>query len=379
MKLYKVNQQSRLFGIELFRSIAIFAVVILHSDEGANLDSTSWQTITHFATFSVPFFLATSFYFAVTKLHQSANNYSLKGRFSRLLIPYLFWSFFYLSYKALKYSIDGNYEQLQNLYRLLQQPVNLVLGGHAAIHLYFLPLLITGLIMVKLIEPWLKKKISLLVLLMIWFGACLLYKGLFILNHQLQKHVVLTNPQQTQVLTSILESLINILLIESGWIIICLPYILLAVILTDFRIKNWLFNPSKSYLIFVFSLFIITNIFMFGDSLIISDLSALPHSDLGTFSQVLRGYLALVLAISLSSRLKENPIIVNLGLCSFGIYLIHLLVIEGFLILEKRVYPGDWRTATPNMIAIAILSFFISWFIVLIFRRNKYLGRLLFG
>ncbi len=62
--------------------------------------------------------------------------------------------------------------------------------------------------------------------------------------------------------------------------------------------------------------------------------SILPES----MYEITRGYSALLFAISLL-ELNKNSIIKNLGLCSFGIYLVHLIVIETFKAIENRIFP----------------------------------------
>ncbi|MEO0769602.1 MAG: hypothetical protein AAFY72_09240, partial [Cyanobacteria bacterium J06649_4] len=50
--------KQRLVGLDLFRIIAMVAVILLHVDEGKSIEQlpTMWPTFTNFASFAVPFF-----------------------------------------------------------------------------------------------------------------------------------------------------------------------------------------------------------------------------------------------------------------------------------------------------------------------------------
>ena len=91
------TEKTRLTGVDLFRGIAVLAVIILHSDEGISTSPQGWETILEFSGFAVPFFLAASFYLAFTKIYVNKGNFVLKERLVRLLTPYLFWTIFFAS------------------------------------------------------------------------------------------------------------------------------------------------------------------------------------------------------------------------------------------------------------------------------------------
>ncbi|MDF5739829.1 MAG: hypothetical protein PUQ00_30410, partial [Nostoc sp. S13] len=50
-------------------------------------------------------------------------------------------------------------------------------------------------------------------------------------------------------------------------------------------------------------------------------------------------YLSLLFGISLSNQLPENYVIKSIGVCSFGIYLIHHLLIEFIRPFINKIYP----------------------------------------
>ncbi|MEL6500838.1 MAG: acyltransferase family protein [Cyanobacteria bacterium J06623_1] len=141
------QQQPRLTGIDLFRGVAIFAVILLHSDEGVTVTSGSWRYLLNFAKFAVPFFLATSFWLAIGKLLQSPR-YPLQQRILKLIRSYLLWTGVYLLYRVGKYLLLADAEQLQRLQANLW---GIIFTGDAFFHLYFMPLLILGIILLSLL------------------------------------------------------------------------------------------------------------------------------------------------------------------------------------------------------------------------------------
>ncbi|NEP20384.1 MAG: acyltransferase, partial [Leptolyngbya sp. SIO4C1] len=94
------RKHKRLIGVDLFRGLSIFCVVLMHSDEGMKSTTSFWLEIIDFVAFAVPFFIATSFYLSVDKLKSNLKPYPLQDRLKRLFTPYIFWSIFYLFYKA---------------------------------------------------------------------------------------------------------------------------------------------------------------------------------------------------------------------------------------------------------------------------------------
>ncbi|MEN8447295.1 MAG: acyltransferase family protein, partial [Cyanobacteria bacterium J06555_13] len=127
----------------------MFAVVMQHVDEGKSLEQLPaiWPDFINLASFAVPFFLATSFYLAVDKLiAQPRSNFPIKKRILRLLIPYCSWTALYVFYKIARYTLLNKGSTLQNF---LSDPISIIFMGGAGLHLYFLPLLMVGTLVIK--------------------------------------------------------------------------------------------------------------------------------------------------------------------------------------------------------------------------------------
>lgn len=354
----------------MFRGLAIFAVVTLHIDEGVKVLPTGWWRFTEFAGFAVPFFLATSFYLAINKLFSSPKPYPLRLRLIRLLIPYTFWSVAYVLYKATKYYITNSSDKLIELFH---DPLALICFGGAAFHLYFLPLLAMGSISMKFSEWAISKQISLNRLVLLCFASLLSYEILlrsgcdFKLGESqaFQPLIAAIFPMGTS------NPFLRLMLVLLAWFIRCMPYILVAMILNHpatkkFQLKfiNRRIDNRRPWLLLL--VFAVVNIF--GSQL-------LPLS----LYEILRGNLALWTAISFSDFVKANYLIQSIGACSFGIYSIHLFIIEFFQSIAKRTCPEYFdRTSIPLMLTAAIAVIGISWGITSMLMKSKRLSKLLF-
>jgi peptidoglycan/LPS O-acetylase OafA/YrhL len=76
---------------------------------------------------------------------------------------------------------------------------------------------------------------------------------------------------------------------------------------------------------------------------------------------------------------KKN-IIINLGNCSFGIYLIHPFLINAVKYIIAILYHRFTQEVTiMSMLSFSILSFLLSWLLVYFLIKNKRVAKYLFG
>jgi peptidoglycan/LPS O-acetylase OafA/YrhL len=381
-----LNKQ-RLIGFDLFRGIAAYAVAVIHAYAVmiySGFPADSWMAIlTQLSRFAVPFFLAASFYLMTSKLYTSKSYFSVgslfKSRFTRLLVPYLCWTAIYLSFRIIK-----SLSTPDGLTKLFQDSVRLIFLGGASIHLYFLPLLFSGSFLILVAEYLVKKHINIKVLVFLLVLSIMGYELLILSGNgfELGTHCV-ENPSSCSVafqglLKSVLPNgnrnqVLRLVLIEIAWLLQCLPYVFLGMLLNYPSVKKNVLRLDKKHIrILLIVLFFI------------SILGLLNAFKLLYFPQSLYelgiAFSLLLLGISMSNDLGENRLIKNLGYCSFGIYFMHYLILIFCAILMAKL-PTKITGLSPaiTMLTLATLSFVISWIITSLLIGRKPISKLLFG
>ncbi len=363
-----MKNHRKLLGIDLVRCVAIYGVILLHSDEGISTYPQGWSVILEFSSFAVPFFLATSFYLTFNKLYKTGGQYLLKERLARLLVPYFVWTLLYILYKILKYFLQNETDKFSKLF---QDPIGIILFGGAAFQLYFLPLLVGGTILVKALSFLIKNQVKTEVLIGLASLNLVVYEILLVTGNSFQIgsgigfQSLLNHPSLLSFKDSVLA---RVILTELALIIRCLPYIFVAMILSKIDMVSLGQRKSKIVLtiLWVFA-FLLINIF--GGYF-------LPK---GTY-ELAQGFTALLAGITLSEHLQLNKIINSLSACSFGIYLIHLLFVEILQTVEARIYPGDmFRISTANLLIFSLLILAFSWMATDILMKKKSIAKILFG
>lgn len=342
-----VEKRSRLVGLDLFRGIAAFAVVILHSDEGVKNLPYGWSAILKFASFAVPFFLAVSFYLTIDRLCTDDKPVNWRLRLLRMSIPYAIWSLIYLSLNLLRYLVKNQPEKIGGLF---QNTLGIIFLGQAAFHLYFIPLLISGTLVVMTIEPLIRRPIKFPILLGFLAFSLIVYQTQF-----LPADAVLNS-----------NKLIHVALVIMGYTATCLPYIAIALLLNHPTIRNRLTQFDVKHTVLLLIVFCVFNAF---------ELPWLPSA----VHKILIAYFGLLLALALSNSIKPNPLILSVSKSSFGIYLMHLMVVNTFwsIIQSFRFIPESMSILA--LLGVATLGFLVSWTLTFLLMKQKLASRLLFG
>jgi peptidoglycan/LPS O-acetylase OafA/YrhL len=365
-------KKEKLLGVEFFRGLSTYAVILVHSGDetwGLPIDSGAIAFRLNFY-FAVPFFLATAFYFMTSKPEIAYSSKFWKSRFERILIPYAIWSFIFLILRVIIFTLSKKTDRLQ---QLLQDPLSITFLGGTSYHLYFLPLLFAGTSLILLTPLIEKLNIS-------KFGLILLSALSIALYHLLE-----TSGNSFQLGTNVaFESFSNfgsikieqypilrLFLVEIAWVIRCLPYFFIALTLNRLLINQK--SKLQSNIIFVIGfgiLFLICN--FFGNLF-------LPQA----FQETILAYTLLLLSISLSGQFNTNvkaKLTTSLGVCSFGVYLIHPFIMNFTKPIIGKILPESVDSISVfSMLSFSVPTFLLSWFVVAYLIRNKTIAKYLFG
>jgi len=350
--------KKRLAGVDLFRGIAAYMVILLHSRNEAIVAPGFWTTqVLIFASFAVPFFFAASFYFTVERLSRTGEPIALKDKVYRLIIPYGFWSLVYVLARSFIYFKSGDTSGLTSL---AQSYLSIIFTGSAAVHLYFLPILLVGLCLAKLLEALVIQRKSIKLLSILLFISLLLYSGLI---HSGNGYKVgrFAFASLLENMPSVFQNnpLVQFPLTFFAWGIQCFPYVMMAMVLTHSKVHSTIVTPhyKRARLLGIIGLF-----------LILPFIQTMPPG----LDELSMGYIALILAIQLSYHLPENVVLFNLGLCSFGIYLSHHLFVEILEIGLAKINPIFLEKGSlAAVLTIATMSFLLGWMLTYGYQRIK--------
>jgi peptidoglycan/LPS O-acetylase OafA/YrhL len=361
--------KQRLSGIDLSRGIAAYAVIQVHSgDETWGLpiepSAIAFRVLFYFA---VPFFLAASFFFSTGKASSCTSWSFWKSRIERIAIPYAVWSLLYVIVRFAFFSLKGDVSKRQ---ALLHDPFSIAFFGGASYHLYFLPLLFAGTFLIFLIYYLEKYKIGLPGLTIVAGLSILLEMALVRSGNEFQlgRYIAFEGLANAIAPGANDNNFIRFILIQISWMVKCLPYILIAVIL-----KQWLNRVG------VARLTTLPASILFFVTFVLADLLK-SYFFASSFSDLVVAYSLLLSGISISKLLGDNKFLKSLGACSFGIYLIHPIIMNLVEPFVHRIYPASAsEVSILSMMAFCIPSFLFSWIAVSLLKREKRISTILFG
>lgn len=359
-----MHQPNRLTGIDLCRGLAAFAVILVHSgDETWGIPIS--ESAIHFRYlfyFAVPFFLAAAFYFATKKFPLHLSLAFWQKKFKRIILPYLVWSAFYVVSKALIFQLSNNSDRVS---QLLADPVAIIFLGGASYHLYFLPLLVAGILWLCLVNFLIKLKKSTFYLFINILISLFLYQLLLTSNNSFALGSYIAFPELLQQFSAnrIIYQIMRLFLVNLAWMIRCLPYFLTALLINQTLPKKQQWLYQKTGVILLLFIFLFFNII--GKQF-------LPEA----FSEIAIAYSLLLLGIASSKYIDNSNLITNLGLCSFGIYLIHPFIKSAVeIILVKLVPQLTQSVSIASMLVYAVSSFLVSWLVISLLLKNKFFAR----
>lgn len=360
-----MKKPTRLIGVDLCRGLAAFAVILVHSGDetwGLPISDRAIQ-FRYLFYYAVPFFLAASFYFGTIKLPLKINFAFWQKKLQRIVIPYLLWSIFYVVSKTVLFSLKGDTGEIQEL---VADPLAIIFLGSASYHLYFIPLLLAGTILLYSTNYLTSRQNSLSWLALLSLVGIASYQLLIISGNDFDLGSYTAFPPLLQQISenSVVYQSWRILLVNLAWIIRCLPYFFLALLcgrLLKQDTQRWIYERESVIAICLFFLLVNT-----------TGTKYLPAA----VSEVAVAYSFLLLGIAISQYLTHHQLIKSLGLCSFGIYLIHPFVKSAVEIMLALVAPQLIQSVTVlSMSVYAVASFLLSWLVIYAMQRNKFISQ----
>lgn len=314
----KYQKKKYLDEINYFRGLAIIGVVVIHTIGGChsenNLITFFHINIDQIATYSVPFFIfisglvLTYNYSDKKKIHYLD---FITKRSNAVLIPYVIWSCIYLTYRII---ID-------------QDDIGLILAikkiiiGSAYFHLYYVVLILQFYLVfpliLKFIMSFKKRQVGLLALTFIFN---LLIISLYYYKFDFLNEIIIRK-------------------ISFFWIF----YFMLGSIMGlnfDYY-KNVLFNISLKYIGALFYVGLLALIFSYySDGLLINDTNIFWLRP----QVLIYASLFIMFTIKIIGELNPHDLkkpaarfLNELGRYSFGIYLIHILILNILLIIFQKL------------------------------------------
>lgn len=319
------------------KTIAIFGVILAHLGP----DQPDAVTVTNFfAIYSVPFFLMVSLYFFWRSLlaggyqEHSSRDWMRLVRLNRLLLPYLLWSVIYTLARFMKHLLAGNSFELDW--------VRAIFFGGTAVQLYFIPLLVFFQIMggaiyfvVKSYGRRMFPLLSICVLIVLFYvSESIRFSGILGFSGGVFEKAIIY-----------LFASYLILLMESGGYVTGWNQVILAI--GGFGVSYFAFGKVLGY----------------------------NH---GIFNAPLYSFLVAILLLGLPN-LKIKPFIGTVFLASFGVYLVHHLIIEGaeVIFLRYGIALAPYSLVSKLIFGVAVMT--LSVIFVVAIRRVPRYGKCFIG
>jgi surface polysaccharide O-acyltransferase-like enzyme len=320
-------EKKRNYSIDITRIIATFGVIAIH----VSSDTEAAAMIGNFfSPLCVPFFYTASLTFFISGLNAVSIKQVLSRIWLRLAVPFLIWTLIYATLLTTKSILTHTHNSIV-FWRVF-------LFGESSVQLYFVPQLIIlqslSFAIFLLFSPTKKKVI--ISLLIITSAAIYLTFGY---NNQA---FGITNP-------------ISIIL-----------YVASAFSLAKLSIKK-----NNSFIYTLFGLLLVIA------AVLLPTINIDP--DYIMFSRIPIGGIGLVLIAFSVKQTKLSDLLIMLTTATFGIYLSHILFLEGFEFILAKVWKGKFTYDLPVKIFVVSLIFMLSTTCTLILKKTRTTKQLLLG
>jgi surface polysaccharide O-acyltransferase-like enzyme len=337
-------ESNHIYWIDLIRVVAVFQIVLVHLSYviffKEDVLSANWRAANFYDSFSrigVPLFFMVSGFLLLGKTEPIVDFF--RKRFVKVGTPTLFWSVAYLLWSVEAYT-DGTMNPLGVVLSMLK----VMYLGDVEIHLWFLYILIGIYLVVPILRVYVSaaSRRDLTYFVVIWFLATPLL--------ELAQRVI---GFQTALVIPVVTGYVG--------------YFVMGYLLADVKLDH------RGRLLSALGCIIAIAVTYFGTNMLSAQAGPIDAYFYSYFSPptVLASICGFLLLKDLGSNLGKFAKIIRTGSAtSFGIYLIHIFVVE---LLRKgdlgfRLY--SWMAPSVYMIPITGLAVFaISFVIVFVFRK----------
>jgi len=163
----------KMFWAEALRTIATISVIFLHAVaeilyQYGSISSSVWWTGNIYDSlfrFCVPVFVMLTGVLMLNRTHELSD--FLRKRFSRIILPFLFWSIIYALYAWINKTLEG---QEVNLLKTLKWLIRQFLHG-ASFHFWYIYMIIGIYLFIPILSKWIQNATEkeILYFLFIWF------------------------------------------------------------------------------------------------------------------------------------------------------------------------------------------------------------------
>lgn len=340
--------------LSILRIFAIFLVILLHASaivvvKYGQIGNGSWMIANIFDSVARPsaalLFMVSG---ALLLPKTEPLNVFYRKRFIKILIPFFFWQLFYLFY-SFSFRIEPFLDALK-----VKSTYYDLFFGYNYIHLWFIPIIIQIYLITPILRQWVSsvKQSKILQGLIIW--------GLIVLLNDLTSYIFGRS------------------IITSNFVF-GLGYFLLGYYLSSIKIK---FKPKLMFLFLLLSLSITilsTSVITF----INKSLFLYPYNYSSIQNCIASIFIFLLIKqINWKKKLsmKLDKIVSFVNVCCFGIYLIHLMLLE--LIIKNFPYfffsqESKWYNYFSEIIILTVLTFLGSLAVVSLLKSNKITGKII--
>lgn len=333
--------------LDVARNFGAFAVVVVHlSQYPGEKDPIIARVLDATYLFRVPLFLAIAFYLFSRFSIRKPTWAEFFVRVRLIVIPYLLWSLIYIGL------ILANPEKRSASLALrttLRGWVDIIFFGGAYGHLYYIPIVVSGMLLTFLLGRLVPSK---------GYVYCLI--GVVLLDLILLQHPnsIYGSWRERSFVSRILYSINT-----------CTPFVASGLCLALPRVQHWLNQRTWWGAAF------------FGVSAVA--LAILHNQDdssrLNNCALFLVPVLLIVAILKLPSPTKKSASSYALK-CYFGIYLGHFFVTTGVLWVDNRFGTGILSICSVGQLIFAgSVVFFISWAVAFVGSRIPVIGSSLFG